>query len=211
MQGDELVFRESGPGGLYVREGGKAGGTGATLIPSLTQVLAEPEWVSYEGSPELIWAPLPSPHPLLVPQRQESKSSPAGSAASFPLCWGHCTPLSPERVRAEGGSVPAGPVEKAESWVYPGQQPRKPKHVIKRSYLLRSAFWDKSSQCCPCPVTSVWALHPLPPGSDLSLEAGSAAQFQLVLSVERTDPPFSPLGLLTATPRGDVCASLSIP
>lgn len=77
MQGDELIFRESGPGGLYVTEEGEAGRTGAALLPSPIQVLAEPERVSYEWSPELIWAPLPSPHLLLVPQRQESKSSPS--------------------------------------------------------------------------------------------------------------------------------------
>lgn len=71
--------------------------------------------------------------------------------------------------------------------MYPGQQPRKPERIIKRLYLLGSVFWDKSSQCCPHPVTSVWALRPLLPGSVLSLRAGLAAQFHLVLSTERTD------------------------
>lgn len=121
------------------------------------------------GSPEVIWTPQPTltPHPPLHLQL------PLGLLPPF-LCPGlrgavSCTPLSPEGVRAEGGSVSAGPVEEAEGWVYPGRQPRKPEHVIKRLYLLGSVFWDKSSQCCLRPVTCVWALRPLLPGSALSL------------------------------------------
>lgn len=80
-------------------------------------------------------------------------------------------------------------MQEAEGWVYPGQQPGKSEHIIKRLYLLVCACCDKSSQCCSHPVTSVWPLRPLLPGSILSLEAESAAQFQLVLSMERTDFP----------------------
>lgn len=37
-----------------------------------------------------------------------------------------------------------GLLEKAGSWVYPGQKPSKPERVMKRYYLLTSAFWAKA-------------------------------------------------------------------
>lgn len=89
--------------------------------------------------------------------------------------------------------------------MYPGQQPRKPEHVIKRLCLLGSAFWDKSSQRCPHPATSVWALCPCclvlfclfrQVGSSIS--AG--------LSTEKTDSPSPPQASYQRV--GDGCASI---
>lgn len=155
----------------------------------------------YEGSPELISTQLSFPRPPLFPQ--SPCSAPVGSAVSFSLSWAPWTPLFPEKIRAEGGGVSAEPVQEAEGWVYPGQQPGKSEHIIKRLYLLVSALRDKSSQCCSHPVTSVWALCSPLPGSILSLEAESAAQLQLVLSMERTDFP-SPRQASEQPPHGVV-------
>lgn len=121
------------------------------------------------GSPELIQTPQLTLTPTHSSETRAPSPASAGAATYFPLSQRPWTPLSPEGVWAEGGSVAAGPVEEAKGWVYPGRQPRKPEHVIKRFYLPGSAFWDKSSQCSLRLVTSVWALPPLLPGSVLSL------------------------------------------
>lgn len=69
-----------------------------------------PSLDSAKGSPELIWTPWPDPHPLLLLQGPESKSSFRCTRPSFPLSWAPQTPL-PLRVRAEGGCVPDGPTQ----------------------------------------------------------------------------------------------------
>lgn len=152
------AFGEPGPGGLDV----PGGRTDALPILSPTQVLAAPEWVCCGGI--LNWS---GPHCSALTPNPGDESSKFSQLVVLPLCicfGGPRTPLFPE----EGG-VPAGPVEEAEGWVYPGQQPRKPEHVMKRLHLLNSAVGDKHFQCCPCPVTSVRALPPLLPGSVLCL------------------------------------------
>ena len=82
--------------------------------------------------------------------RAPGSALPGTAAADILLSCCLQISLSPERVKAEGGSEAeghsetAGPVGKAESWVYPGQKPSKPERVMKRHYLLPSAFWAKA-------------------------------------------------------------------